>query len=577
MTLTKQNGGLFSFGDKLKSPDEIRRIKKINRTTKQEKKICKIDHEGDPQGYKRCLENLATKRALDIEESDELGRVEKVKKTFLKKEIKKCKIRHSDNRRERKECIRNATQTAEKDLHDKEYNIKHKHDVKEEGDKGGEDGDFQQQAEQQREEREREIRENNEKIKQGNKYEDEYEYPNFLALFFNLMEYGGKKYFDLMIKLNLAILGMFFGKLTENMNKGEFDIDAIFKNPEMKKLINQFVKVFAEMFGKILEASGDQLVKIAPVFMNSAYKISFKTTTNIGMAMVSAVRAVLSTIPFVGTFISILFIIQGAINAGTTITLNFLRMITKLSTAMVKVTGKTEGPLVKVFQASNNLLKGVSNISKSVSNKTTEAQNKQLDNVDEQEKELLKKSKDHKEEEEEEEEEEEKEEKEKPKTKSGIMESIISKLPKLRKNIEDLLPVIKEQLSQMPSLKKKILIDLRENNIDVRHLLNLTPNKKLKDFFKKLLKKPDNDQKKYLEKIITGGGKKTRRNIKKNKKTKKKYDKLRNSNKMRRKNKARTHNKMQIHNKTKKNIKSRNKYMTRRLRNGNKYYRTRKN
>ena len=66
MTLTKQNGGLFDFGDKLKSKEEIKRIKKINRTTKQEKKICKIDHEGDPDGYKRCVENLATKRNLDI-------------------------------------------------------------------------------------------------------------------------------------------------------------------------------------------------------------------------------------------------------------------------------------------------------------------------------------------------------------------------------------------------------------------------------------------------------------------------------------------------------------------------------
>ena len=39
MTLTKQNGGVFGFGDKLRSKDEIKRIKEINRVTNQEKNM----------------------------------------------------------------------------------------------------------------------------------------------------------------------------------------------------------------------------------------------------------------------------------------------------------------------------------------------------------------------------------------------------------------------------------------------------------------------------------------------------------------------------------------------------------
>jgi hypothetical protein len=554
MILTKQNGGVFSFVDKLRSNDEIKRIKEINRVTNQEKKICKIDHEGDPEGYNRCVENLQRKRALDLEKSNELGGIEKEKRTFLKKEIKKCKIRHSNSRKERKQCIKKAKRKAENVLNKKKYELKQNYNI---GGELGEEGkiNIEEQARQQREERERKINENNKKIKQGNKYEDEYEYPNFFALIFNLLEYGGKKYFDLMIKLNLAILGMFFGKLTENMNKGQLDVDAIFKNPEMKKLINQFVQVFAEMFGKILEASGDQLVKIAPVFMNSAYKISFKTTTNIGMAMVSAIRGVLSTIPFVGTFISILFIIQGAINAGTTITLNFLRMITKLSTAMVKITGKTQGPLVKVLEASKKVLDGVSKISKSSSKKTEEEENEErkqdeyLKKIDKQENKLLEKTKEEK---------EEKEDKKKATTNEDILKSIESKMPDLRKNIEELIPRVKEQLDKIPTLKEKILNDLRENNINIDNLLKLTQNEKIKEFFKTLLEKPNDEQKNFLKKVTSdnskqykqGGGKLNKKTHKIQRRNKKIYKKTK---------KPKIYKKLQKRKKTQKNKKQSHK------------------
>jgi len=138
----------------------------------------------------------------------------------------------------------------------------------------------------------------------------------------------------------------------------------------LKKAMNEFIKVFAEMFGQLLAESGNQMVKVGPVIVNTAYKVSFRTATSVFTAMWSAAKAVLSTIPFIGTFINILTIIQAGINAGTTMTVNFLRMITLLSSSLVKVTGKSKGSISKTLGAADNVLK-------TISKSTTTKQDKQ--------------------------------------------------------------------------------------------------------------------------------------------------------------------------------------------------------
>ena len=232
-----------------------------------------------------------------------------------------------------------------------------------------------------KEEREKQIAFNNARIARAITNKDDVN--GFFGLMFKVMEYIGKRSFDGLIALNMTILGMFFSGLQEKIEKGEkINIQEIFENPELKKAMNEFIKVFAEMFGQLLAESGNQMVKVGPVIVNTAYKVSFRTATSVFTAMWSAAKAVLSTIPFVGTFINILTIIQAGINTGTTMTVNFLRMITLLSGSLVKVTGKSKGSISKTLGAADNILKTISKSTTTKQDKQEQHASNQLDQME---------------------------------------------------------------------------------------------------------------------------------------------------------------------------------------------------
>jgi hypothetical protein len=239
----------------------------------------------------------------------------------------------------------------------------------------------EKQAIMSKEEREKQIAFNNARIARAITNKDDVN--GFFGLMFKVMEYIGKRSFDGLIALNMTILGMFFTGLQEKIERGEqLNMQKIFESPQLKKAINKFIKIFSEMFGQLLAESGNQMVKVGPVIVNTAYKVSFRTATSVFTAMWSAAKAVLSTIPFVGTFINILTIIQAAINAGTTMTVNFLRMITLLSGSLVKVTGKAKGSISKTLGAADNILETVSESTTTKQDKQEQHAANQLDQME---------------------------------------------------------------------------------------------------------------------------------------------------------------------------------------------------
>ena len=387
-----QNGG-----SKLRSKEARQRIKKILETYERDKDVCKIEHKGNKEEFNKCMTLAEERKQQSLEESNQLEQEEKeqkiekkqakkiakIEKKQAKKSIKKykkiCQAKYGGKlfgRKKDKKSLKKCLKNAKRGIG--ELSVLEEKEAAEaaaaaEAEAAAAEAAAASKAEKQssmsKEEREKQIAFNNARIARAITNKDDVN--GFFGLMFKVMEYIGKRSFDGLIALNMTILGMFFTGLQEKIKKGEqLNIQEIFENPELKKAMNEFIKLFAEMFGQLLAESGNQMVKVGPVIVNTAYKVSFRTATSVFTAMWSAAKAVLSTIPFIGTFINILTIIQAGINAGTTMTVNFLRMITLLSGSLVKVTGKSKGSISKTLGAADNILK-------TISKSTTTKQDKQ--------------------------------------------------------------------------------------------------------------------------------------------------------------------------------------------------------
>jgi len=339
-------------GSKLRSKESRKRIKKILENYERDKDVCKIEHKGDNIQLKVCMDLAEERKQQRLGESNELEEQEKQQKIEKKQEkktakkekkqakksVKKykkiCQAKYGGKlfgRKKDKKSLKKCLKNAKKGIG--ELSVLEEREAEAaaaEAEAASKEEQAGKQESMSKEEREKQIAFNNARIARAITNKDDVN--GFFGLMFKVMEYIGKRSFDGLIALNMTILGMFFTGLQEKIERGEqLNMQKIFESPQLKKAINKFIKIFSEMFGQLLAESGNQMVKVGPVIVNTAYKVSFRTATSVFTAMWSAAKAVLSTIPFVGTFINILTIIQAGINTGTTMTVNFLRMIIKKS------------------------------------------------------------------------------------------------------------------------------------------------------------------------------------------------------------------------------------------------------
>lgn len=385
-------------GSKLRSKESRKRIKKILENYERDKDVCKIEHKGDNIQLKVCMDLAEERKQQRLDESNQLEEQEKEEKIEKKEEkktakkekkqakksVKKykkiCQAKYGGKlfgRKKDKKSLKKCLKNAKKGIG--ELSVLEERES--EAEAASEEEESEKQAIMSKEEREKQIAFNNARIARAITNKDDVN--GFFGLMFKVLEYIGKRSFDGIIALNMTILGMFFTGLQEKIERGEqLNMQKIFESPQLKKAINKFIKIFSEMFGQLLAESGNQMVKVGPVIVNTAYKVSFRTATSVFTAMWSAAKAVLSTIPFVGTFINILTIIQAAINAGTTMTVNFLRMITLLSGSLVKVTGKAKGSISKTLGAADNILKTISKSTTTKQDKQEQHASNQLDQME---------------------------------------------------------------------------------------------------------------------------------------------------------------------------------------------------
>jgi len=390
-------------GSKLRSKESRKRIKKILENYERDKDVCKIEHKGDNIQLKVCMDLAEERKQQRLGESNELEEQEKQQKIEKKEEkktakkekkqakksVKKykkiCQAKYGGKlfgRKKDKKSLKKCLKNAKKGIG--ELSVLEEREAEAaaaEAEAASKEEQAGKQESMSKEEREKQIAFNNARIARAITNKDDVN--GFFGLMFKVMEYIGKRSFDGLIALNMTILGMFFTGLQEKIERGEqLNMQKIFESPQLKKAINKFIKIFSEMFGQLLAESGNQMVKVGPVIVNTAYKVSFRTATSVFTAMWSAAKAVLSTIPFVGTFINILTIIQAAINAGTTMTVNFLRMITLLSGSLVKVTGKAKGSISKTLGAADNILKTISKSTTTKQDKQEQHASNQLDQME---------------------------------------------------------------------------------------------------------------------------------------------------------------------------------------------------
>lgn len=128
------------------------------------------------------------------------------------------------------------------------------------------------------------------------------------------------------------------------------------KNPKFKKAWGKTVtEIFDVLLRPVLAKTGDLIKAEGSMIASAVAKIAGKISLRSAQAVAESIEAALTAIPGVGTVIDTLTVVQAGIDSFSTLTIQSLKIMTKMLTSFMIISEETMGPLAKVFGSINNL------------------------------------------------------------------------------------------------------------------------------------------------------------------------------------------------------------------------------
>jgi len=128
------------------------------------------------------------------------------------------------------------------------------------------------------------------------------------------------------------------------------------KNPKFKKAWGKTVTdIFDVLLRPVLAKTGDLMKAEGSMIASAVAKIAGKISLRSAQAVTESIEAALTAIPGVGTVIDALTVVQAGIDSFSTLTIQSLKIMTKMLTSFMIISEETMGPLAKVFGSINNL------------------------------------------------------------------------------------------------------------------------------------------------------------------------------------------------------------------------------
>ena len=128
------------------------------------------------------------------------------------------------------------------------------------------------------------------------------------------------------------------------------------KKPKFKKAWGKTVTdIFDVLLRPVLAKTGALMKAEGSMVAGAVAKTAGKISLRSAQAVAESLEAALTAIPGVGTVIDTLTVVQAVIDSFATLTIQSLKIMTKMLTSFMVISGETMGPLAKVFGSIKNL------------------------------------------------------------------------------------------------------------------------------------------------------------------------------------------------------------------------------
>lgn len=139
-------------------------------------------------------------------------------------------------------------------------------------------------------------------------------------------------------------------------------INAAFQDPRVQESLKAFQQNIKDVIQPFLAELNELFEKEGETLEKSAVKVADKIARNsVNMAYNSALAAV-ESVPGVGTIMSLLSVLQGAVDTVSTVSSEGMKAYTLFMKAFLKVVGETSGPIVDTVENANKLFNGITDV-----------------------------------------------------------------------------------------------------------------------------------------------------------------------------------------------------------------------
>jgi len=139
-------------------------------------------------------------------------------------------------------------------------------------------------------------------------------------------------------------------------------INAAFEDPRVQESLKAFQQNIKDVIQPFLAELTELFEKEGETLEKSAVKVVDKIAHNsVNMAYNSALAAV-ETVPGIGTIMSLLTVLQGAVDSVSTLSSEGMKAYTMFMKSFLRVVGETSGPIVDTVENARQLLEGVKTV-----------------------------------------------------------------------------------------------------------------------------------------------------------------------------------------------------------------------
>jgi ABC-type transporter Mla subunit MlaD len=139
-------------------------------------------------------------------------------------------------------------------------------------------------------------------------------------------------------------------------------INAAFQDPRVQESLKAFQQNIKDVIQPFLAELTELFEKEGETLEKSAVKVVDRIAHNsVNMAYNSALAAV-ETVPGIGTIMSLLTVLQGAVDTVSTLSAEGMKAYTMFMKAFLRVVGETSGPIAETVDNANRLFNNVTTV-----------------------------------------------------------------------------------------------------------------------------------------------------------------------------------------------------------------------